>query len=127
MPLQWLDHVNIRTADLKGMTAFYTQVVGLVEGRRPPFSFGGAWLYLGDQAVLHLIETDAPPAGTEPKIEHFAFRASGLQEFIDRLEASSVPYRCATVPEIGLKQLHFDDPDGNHVEVGFMPEGESAR
>lgn len=120
MPLEWLDHVNVRTANLEAITDFYQRVVGLKLGERPPFSFSGAWLYLGDQAVLHLVETVTPPAGTEPKIEHFAFRASGIDEFIARLDAASVTYRRATVPATGLEQVHFSDPDGNHVEMGFL-------
>lgn len=119
MPLEWLDHVNIRTANLEAMTDFYRRVVGLAIGERPPFSFNGAWLYLGKQAVLHLVETDSPPAGTEPKLEHFAFCATGLDEFIARLEASSVSYRRAMVPATALEQVHFSDPDGNHIEVAF--------
>ena len=120
MPLQRLDHVNIRTANLEAMTAFYRQVVGLELGERPPFSFSGAWLYLNDQAVLHLVETQAQPAGTEPRIEHFAFRATGLAQYMTRLDAASVEYRRSTVPATGLQQLHFQDPDGNHIEVGFQ-------
>lgn len=120
MPLEWLDHVNVRTANLRAMTDFYQQVVGLELGPRPPFSFGGAWLYLGQRAVLHLVEADPAPSATEPKIEHFAFRASGLEKFVARLEASSVSYRRTTVPGTRLEQVHFCDPDGNHVEVGFL-------
>ncbi len=120
MPLERLDHVNVRTASLQAMTEFYQRVVGLELGERPPFTFSGAWLYLNDQAVLHLVEVESPPAGTEPKIEHFAFRATGIDGFIARLEASSVSYRRAIVPATGLEQLHFSDPDGNHIEVGFL-------
>jgi catechol 2,3-dioxygenase-like lactoylglutathione lyase family enzyme len=120
MPLEWLDHVNIRTARLDAMTDFYQRVVGLKLGQRPPFSFGGAWLYLNDQAVLHLVETESTPAGSEPRIEHFAFRATGLEAFLSRLESASVEYRRATVPATGLEQVHFSDPDGNHIEVGFL-------
>lgn len=122
MPLKRLDHVNVRTAHLEAMTDFYRRVVGLEIGERPPFSFRGAWLYLGEQAVLHLVEADSPPAGIEPKIEHFAFRASGIEDFVSRLKAESVEYRRADVPGTKLEQLHFLDPDGNHVEVGFAPE-----
>ncbi len=119
MPLEWLDHVNIRTANLAAMTEFYRRVVGLELGQRPPFSFSGAWLYLKGQAVLHLVETPAQPAGTEPRIEHFAFRATGLADFLARLDAASIKYRKSTVPATGLQQVHFEDPDGNHIEVGF--------
>lgn len=123
MPLEWLDHVNIRTAQLEAMTDFYQRVLGLEIGQRPPFSFGGAWLYLNGQAVLHLVETKSPPAGSEPRIEHFAFRATGLDALLSRLDSASVAYRRATVPATGLEQVHFSDPDGNHVEVGFLGEG----
>lgn len=120
MPLERLDHVNVRTARLGAMMDFYQRVVGLKLGERPPFSFSGAWLYLNDQAVLHLVEVESPPAGAEPRIEHFAFRATGLEEFVSRLNASSVEYRRSMVPATGLEQVHFSDPDGNHIEVGFL-------
>ncbi len=120
MPLEWLDHVNIRTANLKAMTDFYQRVVGLEPGERPPFSFSGAWLYLGERAVLHLVGTDTPPAGAEPRIEHFAFRGNGIEEFTARLNAASISYRRSAVPGSRLEQVHFNDPDGNHVEVGFL-------
>ncbi|MDX1512294.1 MAG: VOC family protein [Gammaproteobacteria bacterium] len=122
MALQWLDHVNIRTARLGAMTRFYEEVVGLPAGPRPPFGFGGTWLYLDDKAVVHLVETDEPPAGEDPRIEHFAFRATDHADFIERLKAYGVDYRLATVPESGLRQIHFTDPDGNHIEVGFPPD-----
>ena len=120
MPLKRLDHVNVRTANLAAMVDFYQRVVGLELGERPPFDFGGAWLYLDGQAVLHLVETGSKPAGTEPRIEHFAFRGDGIEEFIIRLDAASVRYRRSAVPASRLEQLHFNDPDGNHVEVGFV-------
>ena len=52
LPLSFLDHVNIRTADLAGMEAFYETVLGLEAGPRPPFSVGGTWLYCGDKAAV---------------------------------------------------------------------------
>lgn len=122
MTLEWLDHVNIRTARLSLMTRFYEDVVGLPAGVRPPFSFGGSWLYLGDKAVVHLVETSTDPAGQDPRLEHFAFRAKGLTDFIERLDAKDIEYRLSTVPDSGLRQVHFHDPDGNHIEVGFPPE-----
>ena len=120
MPLEWLDHINLRTANLEAMSDFYRRIVGLEPGERPPFSFNGAWLYLGDRAVLHLVETDSPPAGTDPRIEHFAFRGRRIDELVARLEASSVSYRRSRVPAAGIEQLHFCDPDGNHIEIGFL-------
>jgi len=56
MPLKQLDHVNIRTNNLAEMVRWYSEVLGLHSGPRPDFPFGGAWMYLGDQPVVHLVE-----------------------------------------------------------------------
>lgn len=124
MPLAWLDHVTVRTANLEAMTRFYKDVLGLYVGLRPPFAFNGAWLYCGDKAAIHLVETDVQPDGAEPRIEHFAFRAEGLADFVANLQHHNVSYRSATVPDIGLRQIHMYDPDGNHLEVTFPPNEE---
>lgn len=121
MPLAWLDHVNIRTVNLEAMTRFYADVLGLTLGPRPPFSFEGAWLYCGDKAAVHLVsKRDVSTA--ESSIDHFAFRATGLAEFVDRLKANDVPYRITVVPELELRQVRIADPDGNRIEVAFPPE-----
>ena len=57
MKLTGLDHVNIRTASLEAMIGSYETVLGLTNGARPPFGFGGAWLYVGERPVVHLVET----------------------------------------------------------------------
>ncbi len=127
MPLAWLDHVNIRTANFKAMVRFYTEVLALKPGARPSFQFNGAWLYCGDRAAVHLVERPEDLAGIEPQIEHFAFRAEGLTDFIAHLKCHEVPYRLATVPDMGLRQVHIHDPDGNHVEIAFLPNEETDR
>jgi catechol 2,3-dioxygenase-like lactoylglutathione lyase family enzyme len=117
--LSYLDHVNIRTGQLATMKRFYTSVLGLEEGERPPFSFAGSWLYCGTRAVVHLVETEQTPTGFEPRIEHFAFRADGLSVFVAHLQDQNVPHRLSAVPGRALKQVHLADPDGNHIEVAF--------
>ncbi len=135
MALAALDHVTIQTARLGVLTDFYARVLGLRPGNRPPFKFTGAWLYCGDRPTLHLVElptaqdNPAPaaqdgPART-PKIEHFAFRAEGLAEFLAQLRDFDVAYRTAIVPEFEIRQVHIRDPDGNHVEIAFAPEEEA--
>jgi catechol 2,3-dioxygenase-like lactoylglutathione lyase family enzyme len=121
MTLEALDHVTIRTANLAGMTEFYSQALGLDDGPRPPFSFAGAWLYCGERAAVHLIEVAEPPLEQDPRIEHFAFRAKGLTGFVGRLRERDVSHRLAIVPGLELRQVHLADPDGNHVEIAFAP------
>ncbi|MCS6877603.1 MAG: VOC family protein [Geminicoccaceae bacterium] len=119
MELEALDHVNIRTANLEAMVRWYEEVLGLSRGWRPGFDFGGAWLYLGDQPIVHLVEVAQPPANREPGIEHFAFRARGLGAFLARLEAKGVAYRLGNPPGTDVTQVNVFDPDGNHIHVDF--------
>jgi catechol 2,3-dioxygenase-like lactoylglutathione lyase family enzyme len=122
MPLTRLDHVNIRTHRLDAMIRFYCDVVGLHNGDRPPFSFGGAWLYCGDQAAVHFVElTDKQPGNNEGagRIDHFAFMASDLRGFIARLESGGIDHAIRTIPELGNTQVNVRDPDGNRVEIQF--------
>lgn len=113
------DHVNLRTARLDEMVSWYDRVLGLAAGPRAPFDFPGAWLYLGDHAVIHLVGVQTPPAGEDPRIEHFAFAATGLARFTERLDALGVPYERALVPGGGPLQINLHDPDGNHIHIDF--------
>jgi len=122
MALVRLDHVNVRTAHLDEMSRFYEETFGLEPGPRPAFDFGGRWLYCADRAVVHFVSTDAQPAGHEPRIEHFAFRARDYAAFVANLERLGVPYDVVDVPPGSgqdLRQIFVRDPDGNRVEVGF--------
>ncbi len=120
MALARLDHVNIRTADLAGMIAFYEEVLGFTNGARPPFGFPGAWLYCGDAAVVHLVEVSRQPAPEgELRLEHFAFSATGLAEFLTLLRARGQDYRIGLVPDVKIIQVNIFDPDGNHIHVDF--------
>lgn len=119
MKLGPLDHVNIRTANLENMVDWYCGVLGMTVGKRPPFGFPGAWLYTGNQAAVHLIGVDNPASGDDPRLEHFAFSASGLPSFLQTLEERQVSYRLGRVPEFDILQVNIFDPDGNHIHVDF--------
>lgn len=131
MPLQQLDHVNIRTADLAGLRRFYTAVLGMADGFRPGFGVDGAWLYAGGRAAVHLmaVEPAAIQASPAPPLQHFAFTASGLSDFLAGLRHHGVAYQLRAVPEAGVRQVNLQDPDGNHLHVDFAltePIGEST-
>lgn len=137
-----LDHINIRTANLDAMLGFYGRVMDLKSGPRPHFGgAGGAWLYAEEKmadtldavkeeyraAWVHFIEVGA----TEPdhgnlQIEHFAFTAEGMDMFLKRLEGESCAYNLADMPDVGMVQVNFRDPDGNHIHVDFPLDEKSA-
>lgn len=126
MTLSRLDHVNIRTGNVAGLKDFYGGLLGLKEGPRPPFRVGGSWLYLGDQAVVHLVEVDETPDAPTPRVEHFAFLAEGLDETRRHLEAAGLAFKEVTVPDYGWTQVFLRDPDGNNVELSFPETGETG-
>lgn len=126
MKLGRLDHVNVRTANLEAMTAWYRDVLGMTVGARPPFSFPGAWMYCGDQAAVHLVGVERAPEGREPRIEHFAFSATGLKEFMARLEQGNIRHEARKVPGVGIVAVNIWDPDGNHIHIDFTPEEAAA-
>ena len=120
MPIQTLDHVNVRTANLAAMMAWYQDVLGLTLGPRPNFSFGGAWLYAGDVAIVHLVEVDDQPGMAEQlQLEHFALAATDRDAFLTNLEANGTPCRINTLSDFGITQVNIFDPDGNHIHVDF--------
>jgi catechol 2,3-dioxygenase-like lactoylglutathione lyase family enzyme len=115
------DHVNLRTADLAGMTAWYAEALGLTPGWRPDFPFPGAWLYAGDRALVHLVAVERSP-GADPddlRLEHFALRGRDMDAFLARMERLGVSVRLGRPPRAGLTQVNIVDPDGNHIHVDF--------
>lgn len=122
MGITGLDHINIDTAQPDATVAFYEQVLGL-ENRpqdRPDFGFPGAWLFLGDVAVVHLnfIDDDGR-AGNRSSFNHIAFQGSDFAGTCASLEEAEIAYRTSERPEIGLSQIFVDDPNGVRVELNI--------
>lgn len=123
MSLLAFDHVNIRTVNLEKMVAWYEEILGLRSGPRPEFPIPGAWLYLGETCVLHLIEADPPPTAHAEdeslRLEHMAFRAEGMDEFIEKLEKLGADYKLFPFEALDIVLVFIRDPDGNRIHVDF--------
>ena len=117
--IQRLDHVNVLTANLSGMIAWYGDILDLHPGHRPPFSTAGAWLYANGIPCVHLVEVSDAQNTKEPQIEHFAFAATGLPDFLSKLEDRGIAYSVDKVPDTPLVQVNIADIDGNHIHVDF--------
>jgi catechol 2,3-dioxygenase-like lactoylglutathione lyase family enzyme len=121
MQIGKLDHVNVRTANVEAMAEWYGRVLGMPSGKRPNFPFPGAWLYTGDHPAVHLVGVTVDPANADPKIEHYAFSATGLKGFVERLKVQGEKHDIRVVPGFGIVQVNVWDPDGNHIHVDFAP------
>src|SRR5262249_58339611 len=120
--IRWLDHVNVRTANLDALVRFYEQVVGLHAGERPPLGFPGAWLYAGERAVIHLVGmAEQPQPQGALRLEHFAFAGTGLEELVARLNRHGVPYQQSRQAGTGNVVINIKDPDGNRLHIDFPP------
>jgi len=118
--IERLDHVNVRTANLERLVRFYEDVLGLRSGERPPLGFPGAWIYAGDRPVIHLVGVaEQPTPEGALRLEHFAFTASGLREFLARLERAGVTFRQSRQAGTGNVVINLHDPDGNRLHVDF--------
>jgi catechol 2,3-dioxygenase-like lactoylglutathione lyase family enzyme len=127
MPIEALDHYNLCTGDLERSRRFYAEVVGLRDGERPPFGRPGAWMYLGNHALLHISTSRVPDSAKHDAYDHVAFRASGLAATRARLQQLGIDAQQFVVPDRGLVQLFFRDPDGAEIELIFSgPEAAEA-
>lgn len=117
-----LAHFNVGTQDLTATVRFYSDVVGLASGPRPNFSSVGAWMYSGDQPLVHLVElADAPQSGTGP-IDHIAFELAGLAEFLGHLDSLKQTYHHQPIPDDEGWQVFVEDPNGVKLEFNFLNE-----
>ena len=117
-----LDHVVFRVADLDGMIAFYTQVLGC-RLERFVEQFRLAQLRAGD-ALIDLIDVgDAPSVdGASPNVDHVCLKVRPWNEdaIVAHLGAHGV-----SVDEVGTRygsagfgpSIYIQDPEGNTVEL----------
>jgi len=132
-----LDHMTLRTRKPAETVRFYTDVLGVKEGWRPPFNFPGHWLYEGETPIIHIItitenesavrgyvgerKEDGPGSGA---VDHIAFRCQGLSAYQDRLVSLGYTFHERVVPRLDQHQLFVKDPNGVTLELTF-PAAES--
>jgi catechol 2,3-dioxygenase-like lactoylglutathione lyase family enzyme len=121
-----LNHVALPTADPERGAKFYVEVLGFIPTPRPAFSFRGAWLLHPEAgAMIHLIHSESfqPPA--EPKINsrtnHIAMHVDDYDAAVRGLREHGVAYTEHVLPTYGYRQVFFQDPDGNVLELGEWP------
>ena len=120
MTIRGIDHINIGTHRLDETRAFFRDVLGLTDGWRPDFPFGGAWLYAGDGAVVHLVElAEAKGPSSDAALDHFAFSIDDYDSTIARLTASGVEYRTFDIPNSTIRQIFIRDLNGVNIELNY--------
>jgi catechol 2,3-dioxygenase-like lactoylglutathione lyase family enzyme len=124
-----LDHYNVSTRNLGATIRFYEDVLGFVNGPRPPFDFPGAWLYSDGHPVLHLNDispTDTPQRPDSGVIDHVAFGSRGFEEMKRQLAQKGVQFRVNNVPNSTRRQIFVTDPNNVLIELNYDIANEQA-
>lgn len=130
MGLVRIEHYNIHTTKLAETVDFYTRVLGMRSGDRPPFAFPGAWLYVDDTPVVHLVDVGTGFASSRAglhgtgALDHVAFEGRDLPAMRAHLDREQVAYRERVVPRSGVTQIFVEDPNGLVLELNYA---ETAR
>jgi catechol 2,3-dioxygenase-like lactoylglutathione lyase family enzyme len=120
MAITGMNHFNVLTDDVEATRRFYIDIVGLVEGERPPLGFDGAWLYAGGQPILHVSAAKLPHdrAGV---IDHIAFSSTDLKGTVAKLKAHAIKFSLRQQAGTRIWQIFCHDPMGAKVELDFDP------
>lgn len=118
------NHYNLRAPRelLDELRDFYCDIVGLVQGQRPPFESFGYWLYAGSQCVLHLSQAEPDEVrrtDVATTFDHVAFTCTDRPHMEAHLKQHNIPFKAGQVPALGISQLFIKDPAGNRIELSF--------
>jgi catechol 2,3-dioxygenase-like lactoylglutathione lyase family enzyme len=121
MAVTGLDHFAILSSDEERTTRFYTEVVGLRVGFRPPdLSFPGVWLYAGDTPIVHVVFGRPIPSVPTGAVDHLSFRAEGdADEMAALLQSRGIEFSKRTLERTGITQIFCRDPDNVGVELNY--------
>jgi len=114
-----VDHVSLLVKSTEQSVEFYQSILGLELLERPNLGFPGAWLSLGENQTLHLLELPNPYGSIKRpehggRDQHFALSVSGIAVFKQRLDCKGIVY---TESRSGRKALFFKDLDSNVIEL----------
>ena len=140
-----LDHVNIVTKNIGETIRFYTEVLGMKNAPLPGGMVSKRNAFIcddNDNAVLHIQGVD--PEDPQPtfdsirqrlgnlrtsiglddldgsaSIEHVAFACQDYDAVRDRLGRHGLEMRFNDVPQMNLRQIFVNDPNGITLELNF--------
>lgn len=117
-----IDHVTLRTQDLRGTRDFMIRVFDLEEGRRPTEISGipGHWLNSDGLPLVHIIEARGQgllrAAGF---IDHVGFRMGDYDTFKAKLEHLGIAYGTTEIPSLNERRIFLRTPGGQLLETVF--------
>ncbi len=118
------DHSNILVSNLEVSALFYKKILNLNEletpwGENPSVRF----FSIRDNEQIHMVKVDKEDIVIN-KIVHIAFNIDDFDAYLQFLKKEGIEYsnfsgdryEIQLRPD-GVKQIYFQDPDGNWIEV----------
>lgn len=117
------NHAAIFVKDLQKSAQFYTNIVGLDTLQEPFHDGKHAWLDMGNNIALHIIQ-GATETKKYYKNQHLCFSVPSIFNFTDKLKFAGLRYEdvyglpnAITTRIDGVHQIWFQDPDNYWIEV----------
>ena len=117
-----LQHVEVRVPDLELCTAYYTEVVGLIEVAHEAEGKGRVFLKCWDEHEHHsVVLRQAPTYG----LDHMSFKLAEQQDldyYTDRVEKAGIAVKRFGPAELGPgwgEAIRFEAPSGHLVELVY--------
>ena len=129
-----IHHITILVTNLERSRKFYGEVLGLQEKQdMPDFGRPLIWYQVGPTQV-HILPKESVAVNQSDDLSSLAWNrhvAIGIEDFSEikqRLDDENLPYCENPNSALGLRQLFFQDPDGNGLEF-MVPDSfdEAAR
>lgn len=133
MAINALDHVNIRASRMEPTVGFYRDILGMevtpVPGQADMSQ--AAWIVARDgRPVVHInLAIEGPDFLGEDvrwadlhgsaRVHHVAFDCGDYDEILGRINRAGLAARFNEVPQINLRQIFVNDPDGILIELNF--------
>ena len=126
-----LDHIALRCNDIEAVKTFFTEIIGLTVGHRPPFPFPGFWLYADEKPVLHLFggseslfrdkraEKKSSPSETSNNVDHIAFWSDDYGKMMSTFRKHNLEFHETVVPGSPMRQIFVNAPENLTVEIDF--------
>ena len=129
-----IHHITILVTNLERSRKFYGEVLGLQEKQdMPDFGRPLIWYQVGPTQI-HILPKESVAVNQYDDLSSLAWNrhvAIGIEDFSEikqRLDDENLPYCENPNSALGLRQLFFQDPDGNGLEF-MVPDSfdEAAR
>lgn len=118
-----VDHIALYVQNVDSSAHFYGNILHLPEVTNRTKKPGIRWFSLGDGKELHLIST-IPGKVTTTIAAHIGLTSPDFDNIPTALDQLHIPYcswqgeqHTITTRADGIRQLYFQDPDGNWIEV----------